>query len=103
MVSGNLTPLITWYRDNTTVQADPNNSNFTITSASRNHTGTYRCEAVVTAPGLNTYKTSYTVGVIVRCKSSLFIQLVFLVSFNGPFSSISLAKSSNFINSNFLK
>ena len=65
-------PLITWYKGNTTVQKDPDNSNYTITSANKNHTGTYRCEAVVTAPGLSTYKTSYTVGVIVRCKSTYF-------------------------------
>ena len=64
------------------VQTDPGNSNYTITSANKNHTGRYRCEAAVTAPGLSTYKTSYTVDVIVRCKSRLFIKLVFLVSFN---------------------
>ncbi|KAL9964649.1 hypothetical protein ACROYT_G028323 [Oculina patagonica] len=67
-VSNNPKPLITWYKGNTTVQKDPDNSNYTITSATRSHTGTYKCEAVVTAPGLSTYKTSYSVRVKVRFK-----------------------------------
>ena len=66
--SGNPNPLIRWYRDNVKVQEDPNKSNFTIASANKNHTGTYKCEAVVTAPGLGPYRTDYTVAVRVRCK-----------------------------------
>lgn len=68
VASGNPKPLITWYRDNVKVQEDPNNSTYMITSANKNHTGTYKCEAVVTAPGLGPYRTDYTVAVIVRCK-----------------------------------
>ena len=68
VASGNPNPLITWYRDNVKVQEDPNNSNFTIALANKNHTGSYKCEAVVTAPGLVPYKTDDTVAVIVRCK-----------------------------------
>lgn len=73
VVSDEPKPLMTWYRGNTTVQKDPDNSNYTIASANRNHTGTYRCEAAVTAPGLSAYKTSYTVDVTVRCESKSFI------------------------------
>ena len=68
VASGTPKPLITWIRDNTKVQQDPNNSNYIITSANKNHAGTYRCEAVVTAPGLGPYRTNYTVAVTVRCK-----------------------------------
>ncbi|KAL9964639.1 hypothetical protein ACROYT_G028311 [Oculina patagonica] len=68
VASGNPKPLITWYRGSTKVQEDPNNSNYTITSANKNHAGTYRCEAVVTAPGLNINSTEYTVAVTVRFK-----------------------------------
>ena len=68
VASGNPNPLIRWYRDNVKLQEDPNNSNFTIALANKNHTGTYKCEAVVTAPGLGPYRTDYTVAVKVRCK-----------------------------------
>ncbi|XP_078351543.1 fibroblast growth factor receptor 3-like isoform X2 [Oculina patagonica] len=68
VASGNPKPNITWYRDNVKVQEDPNNSNYTITSATRNHAGTYRCEAVVTAPGLSINPAEYTVAVTVRFK-----------------------------------
>ncbi|KAL9964612.1 hypothetical protein ACROYT_G028274 [Oculina patagonica] len=68
VATGNPKPLITWYRGSTKVQQDPNNSNYTITSANRNHAGTYRCEAVVTAPGLIVNPAEYTVAVTVRFK-----------------------------------
>ncbi|XP_078379822.1 hemicentin-2-like isoform X2 [Oculina patagonica] len=68
VASGNPKPKITWYRGSTKVQEDPNNSNYTITSATRNHAGTYTCEAVVTAPGLSINHAEYTVAVTVRFK-----------------------------------
>ncbi|XP_078379844.1 hemicentin-1-like [Oculina patagonica] len=71
VASGNPKPLITWYRGSTKVQEDPNNSNYTITSATRNHAGTYRCEAVVTAPGLNINPAEYTVAVTVRYRPTV--------------------------------
>ncbi|XP_078351544.1 uncharacterized protein LOC144636256 isoform X3 [Oculina patagonica] len=71
VASGNPKPNITWYRDNVKVQEDPNNSNYTITSATRNHAGTYRCEAVVTAPGLSINPAEYTVAVTVRYRPTV--------------------------------
>ncbi|XP_078379865.1 protein turtle homolog B-like isoform X3 [Oculina patagonica] len=68
VATGNPKPLITWYRGSTKVQQDPNNSNYTITSATRNHAGTYRCEAVVTAPGLIVNPAEHTFAVTVRFK-----------------------------------
>ena len=53
------------------VQEDPNNSNYTIASAKKNHAGTYKCVAVVTAPGLSINPVEYTVAVTVRCKSTV--------------------------------
>ena len=49
---------------------DQNNSNYTITSASRNDAGTYRCEAVINVTTLGQYSDYYTVQVTVRCKST---------------------------------
>ena len=71
VASGNPTPSYTWYKDNVQVQHDADKSNYTITSANRNHAGTYRCQAVVSAPGLGSYRTDYTVRFTVRCKFTL--------------------------------
>ena len=68
VASGNPAPSYTWYKDNVKIQEDPDKSNYTITTANRNHAGAYRCEAVVTAPGLGPYRTDYSVDVTVRCK-----------------------------------
>ena len=70
VASGNPKPTYRWYKDNVKIQEDPNNSNYTITSASRNDAGTYRCEAVINVPTLGQYSDSYTVQVTVRCKST---------------------------------
>ncbi|PFX11476.1 Hemicentin-2, partial [Stylophora pistillata] len=67
VASGNPKPSYTWYKDNVKIQEDPNNSNYTITSANRNDAGTYRCEAIVSAPTLGQYSAPYTVQVTVRC------------------------------------
>ena len=68
MASGNPKPLITWYRGNVKVQEDAGNSNYTISSATKNHAGRYKCVAAVTAPGLSLNTAEYTVDVTVRCK-----------------------------------
>lgn len=81
VASGNPNPLITWYRDNVKVQEDPNNSNFTIALANKNNTGTYKCEAVVTAPGLIPYRTDYTVAVTVRCKWNFLVSTALFVCY----------------------
>ena len=70
VASGNPEPTYMWYKDNIKIQEDRNNSHYTITSASRNDAGTYRCEAVVNVPTLGQYSDSYTVQVTVRCKST---------------------------------
>ena len=70
VASGNPKPTYRWYKDNIKIQEDPNNSHYTITSASRNDAGTYRCEAVVNVPTLGQYSDFYTVQVTVRCKST---------------------------------
>ena len=61
------------------VQEDPNNSNYTIASANKNHAGTYRCVAVVTAPGLAINPAEYTFDVTVRCKSTNGLLLLKLI------------------------
>ncbi|XP_066025226.1 hemicentin-2-like isoform X2 [Pocillopora verrucosa] len=66
VASGNPEPTYMWYKDNIKIQEDRNNSHYTITSASRNDAGTYRCEAVVNVPTLGQYSDSYTVQVTVR-------------------------------------
>ncbi|XP_022777509.1 neural cell adhesion molecule 1-A-like, partial [Stylophora pistillata] len=66
VASGNPKPSYTWYKDSVKIQEDPNNSNYTITSANRNDAGTYRCEAVVIAPTLGQYSVPYSVQVSVR-------------------------------------
>ncbi|CAH3167452.1 unnamed protein product [Pocillopora meandrina] len=66
VASGNPKPTYRWYKDSVKIQEDPNNSNYTITSASRNDAGTYRCEAVINVPTLGQYSDSYTVQVTVR-------------------------------------
>ena len=70
VASGNPKPTYRWYKDDVKIPEDPNNSNYTITSASRNDAGTYRCEAVINVPTLGQYSDSYTVQVTVRCKST---------------------------------
>ncbi|XP_066025272.1 neural cell adhesion molecule 1-like [Pocillopora verrucosa] len=66
VASGNPKPTYRWYKDNVKILEDQNNSNYTITSASRNDAGTYRCEAVINVPTLGQYSDSYTVQVTVR-------------------------------------
>ena len=73
VASGNPKPTYRWYKDNVKIQEDPNNSNYTITSASRNDAGTYKCEAVINVPTLGPYRDSYTVQVTVRCKSQYLL------------------------------
>ena len=72
VASGNPKPSYSWYKNNVKVQEDPDNSNYTLTSANRYQTGMYRCEAVVTAPALGPYKADYNVSVTVRCKYETF-------------------------------
>jgi len=60
--------VITWYRDNVKVQEDADNSNYTITSATKNDAGRYRYVAAVTAPGLGISTAECTINVTVRCK-----------------------------------
>ena len=73
VASGNPKPTYRWYKDSVKMQEDPNNSNYTITSASRNDAGTYKCEAVINVPTLGPYRDSYTVQVTVRCKSQYLL------------------------------
>ena len=81
VASGDPKPTYRWYKDSVKIQEDPNNSNYTITSASRNDAGTYRCEAVINVPTLGQYSDSYTVQVTVRCKSTH--NTYFLILFPG--------------------
>ena len=68
VANGNPKPLITWYKGSVKVQEDAGNSNYTISSAKKNHAGRYRCVAAVTAPGLSINTAEYAVDVTVRCK-----------------------------------
>ena len=65
--SGNPTPSYTWKKDSSIIQ-QTSDSNFTITSANKNHVGRYACTAQVFAPGLGAYSKDYSVEVLVRCK-----------------------------------
>ena len=48
-------------------------SNYTIASANKIHTGLYTCAATVNASGLGQYSDVYSVDVKVRCKLPSFI------------------------------
>ena len=48
-------------------------SNYTIASANKDHTGVYTCTATVTAPGVVQHSVDYSVDVRVRCKLPSFI------------------------------
>ena len=70
--TGNPKPTYTWKKGSAIVQTNAE-SNYTIASANKDHTGTYTCTATVTAPGLGQYPDSYSVEVRVKCKFPSFI------------------------------
>ena len=70
--TGNPKPTYTWKKGSTIVPSNAE-SNYTIASANKDHTGTYTCTATVTAQGLGQYSDSYSVEVRVKCKFPSFI------------------------------
>ena len=70
--TGNPKPTYTWKKGSAIVQTNAE-SNYTIASANKDHTGTYTCTATVTAQELGPYYDSYLVEVRVKCKFPSFI------------------------------
>ena len=56
-------------------------SNYTIASANKDHTGSYTCTAAVSAPGVGQFSDVYSVDVKVKCElpsvHSLSLELQF--------------------------
>ena len=80
--TGNPKPTYKWEKGSTIVQENAD-SNYTIASANKDHTGRYICTATVTAPGVR-HSVDYFVDVKVRCKlpslivsrTSVYYQLI---------------------------
>ena len=60
-------PTITWTKGSTVVQ-QTSISNYTISSAAKDDSGTYTCTAQLTVPGLSVQPDNYQVNVTVRRK-----------------------------------
>ena len=63
----NSKPTITWTKGSTVVQ-QTSISNYTISSAAKDDSGTYTCTAQLTVPGLSVQPDNYQVTVTVRRK-----------------------------------
>ena len=70
VATGDPNPNITWTKGSTVVQ-QTSISNYTISSAAKDDSGTYTCTAQVTVPGLSVQPDNYQVTLTVRCKYSI--------------------------------
>ena len=57
-------PTVIWRHESAIVQrkSSDDNTNYVISSATKDHAGTYTCTARVTTPGIGSFSTEYTVS-----------------------------------------